>query len=422
MARSLFPSFVELVEVASPTALDVAEEVVIDEDAFHFSASIILMETDDNIELGEWESSLPFSEIAELRFRSSEGRVSGTLNDGSELDFHFVDGGRLPRKVREAMEAVEALFAPKAGVLIFDDASLVRREPSEWAQPVEIAFASAAQYGGETQMRRFAQLTSDAGLEVHRFGMNQALQADWPGTIKPIFELSWKSQSRFSWRVRRTVAFGEDKSEARRALPKNPPIRFANAAETDRFLDDLEAFLAWHPLQQAPDRIRRLQDSTDLTPVSPVQHPAPRSPILSDEEFAAAAWSLREAFEDAAECGVEPQVRRFAQLTVDAGLEVEWVEWNRQLEAKWRKTGKPIFILGWKPEGQLRASLGFKNLGGAHGGDSVTHLLACDAFGIGEWEIKRALPIDQNVASGDAQETDRFLDWLQEFLATHPVL
>ena len=255
----MFPTSACLVEVTYPAALDLAEDVVIDEGAFHFSALVI----SDSDDLVEWESSLDFSEIAELRFQPSNGLVLGTLNDGSELRFRFDAGIR----EREAMHIVEALFG--------------------------------------------------TGLEA---------------------------------RTR---------------------------------------------LYQA-------------------------SPSMSDEELVAVLQALEGAFEDAAQCGCESQVKRFARLTGAADFEVEWIEGRHRLEAKWRRTGKMIFAVEWEPEARFTVVLGTDRGSDPHGGGMATWLRTWDAFGIhDDREVMHTLGTNRYVTSMDAAETDGFLDALEAFLASH---
>ena len=255
----MFPTPACSVEVTHPTALDQAEDVVIDEGAFHFSA-LIISDTDD---LVEWESSLLFSEIAELRFRPSNGLVLGALRDGSELRFRF-DAGIWER---EAMQVVEALFGtgPEAGRLL---------------------------------------------------------------------------------------------------------------------------------------------------------HLA--SPSMSDEELVAVLQTLEGAFEDAAQCGCESQVKRFARLTAAADFEVEWIERVHRLEAKWRRTGKMIFAVEWEPEARFTVLLGTDRGSDPHGGGGTTWLRTGDAFGVhDDREVMHALGTETYGTSMDAAETDDFLDALEAFLTSH---
>ena len=410
--QSLFPIDGELMWVTSPSALDEADDLVIDEDAFHFSASIF-QEIGDPV---EWESSLPFSEIAELRFEPSSGIVSGTLKDGSELNFEIMTIGG---PEIEAMQAVAALFAPEISVPTPDESALGDRESSERLQALEIAFAATDLDGCEAQMRRFAHITSAAGLDVDRPQGKFGLSAMWPGTSEVVVDFSWNSRSRVNWRVHSTGAFGEDRSEAKKALPKIGFLRFADVAKTDQFLDALEAFLITHRLREPPDHLRSVKGAGDRTRVSRHQRPAPGSPVLSDEDYAAAIQSLQGAFDDAAECGAEPQVRRFAELNVFVGLHVKWVKKRRRLEASEGEMTKSVFTLRWKPEGGFEVVLGFAASYGGDGGSSSTESLACYPFDVEDWEVWRALPVAGWKSSMDAQQTDRFLDALEVFFASH---
>jgi hypothetical protein len=125
--------------------------------------------------------------------------------------------------------------------------------------------------------------------------------------------------------------------------------------ETDRYLDGLEAVFGVlsleDPLDLHDDRGILDSSSSVATASSPSklrgdieEFPVPTSrsgfsntipedPMLSAEEVAVALGALAPAFEYATMCGVEPQARRFAELTVAAGLDVKWVEEFRLLTA-----------------------------------------------------------------------------------------
>lgn len=257
----MFPTAACSVEVKYPAALDLAEDVVIDEGAFHFSA-LIISDADD---LVEWESSLLFSEIAELRFRPSNGLVLGALRDGSELRF------RLDASIREreAMQVVEALFGTGREArrrLYQASPSVSDEELVAVLQALEGAFEDAAQRGCESQVKRFARLTAAADFEVEWIERRDRLEAKWRRTGKMIFAVEWEPEVRFTavlgtdrgsdphggggttW-LRTGHAFGvHDDREVMHALGTERYSTSMDAAEFDDFLDALEAFLASHSL------------------------------------------------------------------------------------------------------------------------------------------------------------------------------
>ncbi len=418
--RSLFPSEGRFVSVTSPAALDEADELVIDEDAFHFSAFFILDTDDDTDDFAEWESSLPFSEIAELRFDPATEIVSGTLKDGSELNFEIGFSHALKRMdpPKEAMQAVAALFAPESSVPTPDRTGADAEGPLVWWRSLDVVFLTAALGGTEAQMRRFAHITSAAGLDVATF-TNSQLSALWPGTVIAVVEMSAGPYAGWSWRVHRTGAFGEKQSEAKKALPKEKLFSLPSVPKTDQFLDSLEAFLVTHRLKEAPDHLKIDIDGLRYKArVSRVRRPAPGSPVLSDEEFEAAMRSLQPAFDDAAECGVEPQMRRFAELTVFVGLHVKWAKKRCRLDATFGKWEESILALRYEPDGQFEAKIAL-HISSISDPATVVTSATARAFGVEVSELDHALPMTGGTASMDAPQTDRYLDALEVFLASH---
>jgi hypothetical protein len=387
---------------------------MIDEDAFQFGIATATGSI-------EWFFTLPFSEITELGYKATGGRVSGTLQDGAELVFHVdqVLAGE------EAMRAVEALLHPEPGpdVESVEVTAPGDGRPVEWPQSVEDALTDAAECDAEPQVRRFARLTADAGLEMDWSKNQRRLDANLPGTKKTAFAMYWIPKGRLNMGVYRTGGFGVGESEALRALPKIRAFHPMDPQETDRFLDALEVFLVAHPLKESPDHSK----VTEIGEAPP--EPIPRrllvrsTQILSDEELAEAMRSLEKRFEDAAKYGVESQARRFTELTAAADLDVRWN--GRGLDAVWRRTQKPIFFLTWNDRG-VEGGLGVD-----HGGADFSRWSEVRAEEAFDWEPNRpgalvdAAPGMEYTRKMDTAEinhtTDLFLDWLQEFLASHSI-
>lgn len=386
------------VRATQPMAISLADQVMIGVDAFRFGTA-----TDtDSI---EWDYVLLFSEISELEYKATGGRVSGTLQDGTELAFRIdqVLAGE------EAMRAVEALFDPEAGldVEFGDGTDPGDGRPVEWPESVEAAFADAAGCDAEPQVRRFAQLTANAGLDTDRFKNQRRLVARRPGTKETAFELYWLPKSRFNMGVYRTGAFGAGESKALGTLPKTKKMSAMDAAGIGRYLDALEVFLAAHPVEEATGGRIRVRASGDSTPESSTQPLVPTAPAVSDEGLTAALQALTGAFEDAVERDCEPQVERFARLTLTAGLEIEWVSPMHQFAAIWPGTEERVFTMLWYSRSRFSVS--------------VAHVDAFGVFGEDGYRALTALPKTKTVRKMDIVETDRFLDALEVFLAAHPL-
>ena len=414
MATSPLPAGPFSVRVDRPEVIGSADQVMIEEDAFRFGSA-----TDTGSI--EWFFTLPFSEIAELRYKPTGGRVSGTLEDGAELGFRIDQG----LASEEAMRAVEALFHPEPEPDVESAEATVPGggRPVEWPQFVEDAFVDAAECDAEPQVRRFARLTADAGLEMDWSRKQRRLDANLPGTKKTAFATYWIPKGRLNMGVYRTGGFGVGESEALRALPKIRAFHPMDPQETDRFLDALEVFLAARPLKDSPDHSKVSEI------VGAPQEPTPRrllvrsTQIVSDEELAEAMRSLEKRFEDAAQYGVESQARRFAELTAAADLDVRWN--GRGLDAVWRRTQKPIFFLTWNDRG-VKGGLGVD-----HGGDEFSRWSEMRAEEAFDWDPNRSssrgtrspgMEYTRKMdAAGTNHTTDLFLDWLQEFLAKHSI-
>jgi hypothetical protein len=370
----------------------------------------------------EWVFTLPFSEITELEYRASGGAVSGTLRDGTELGFR-VDQGLA---VEEAMWPIAALFGSEtdSSDQPTDDATSDDAERLEKLESLEEAYADAAECGGEPQVRRFVRRVVAAGLEVERFENRRQLVAIWPGTIRHVSEIHWFPKSRFRLFSGRTGAFGADEDEPLAAVPQAKVVRKMDAVEADRFLDALQTLLLSHRLERTPDNTRLIEDLRAPIPPrrSGIQRPVPRVSILSDGELAAALRSLEAAFDDAAECGVEPQARRFAELTAAADLKVRWKKerWGHQLYATWRND--PVFSLTWNSDGRAAGMLDSYTREHTFGDTNFAE--ARYAFDLDRDSEADALPrLQDKSGEMDAAKfnayTDLFLDWLEVFLATH---
>ncbi|MCJ7780385.1 MAG: hypothetical protein MUQ27_06120 [Acidimicrobiia bacterium] len=299
MEASPLPAGAFPVRATQPEAIGPAEHVMIDADSFRFGTTM---------ETGHIESvfTLPFSEIAELRYKATGGVVSGTLRDGTELGFRIVQ----TLAAEEAMRPVAALF--------------------------------------------------------------------YPGTD--------------------------------------------SAVEADRIVDGLEGSLASRPLAKAPDSASLKAALEDPIPPleSGLQRPVSRISILSVGELDAVMRSLDGAFEDAAECGVESQARRFAELTAAADLQVEWIKWLHRIEANWRSM--PVFTLTWFPYGYVYGGIESETRG--QGVDWFLYYKTATARDAFDLHGDRELP-DLRDRRGEMDTvrlnayTDLFLDWLEVFLATH---
>jgi hypothetical protein len=388
---------------------------MIDEDAFRFGT------TTDTGSI-EWFFTLSFSEIMELRYKATGGRVSGILQDGAEFVFRIDQG----LASEEAMRVVAALFGSEtdSSDQPIDDTTSDDAGRLEELQSLEEAYADAAECGGEPQVRRFVRLVVAAGLEVERFENRRQLVAMWPGTIRHVSEIHWFPKSRFRLFAGRTGAFGADEDEPLGALPQAKVVRKMDVVEADRFLDALQTLLLSHDLERTPDNTRLIEDLEAPIPPrrSDIHRSVPRVSILSDGELAAALRSLEAAFDDAAECGVEPQARRFAELTAAADLKVEWKKegWGHQLYATWRND--PVFSLTWNSEGRAVGMLESYAWEDTFGDTNFAQ--ATYAFDLDRDSEADALPRLQDKSSEmDAAKfnayTDLFLDWLEVFLATH---
>lgn len=114
--------------------------------------------------------------------------------------------------------------------------------------------------------------------------------------------------------------------------------------------------------------------------------------------------SVEEALAGAARFGVEPQLSRFAQLTHDAGFDVDWFGDSGPLVARLPGTDQDVFAMYWYANCRCGASV-----------------YQTGAFGPDEYELMRALPKTPVLGSMEVMETDRFLDALEVFLASNPL-
>jgi len=308
----------------------------------------------------------------------------------------------------------------------------------------EDVFEQAAACGVGPQVRRFVYLAAAAGLEVEKVDLSDSLAIRHSGTDQEILLMWWYSRSRCNFLVGSGLSelYG---AEAVDALPRAKVLRKMDVPETDRYLDGLEAVFGVLSLEDPPDLRddRGILDSS--SPVGATSSPSklggdieefpaptsgsgshntiPQDPMVSAEEVAAALGALAPAFEDATMCGVEPQARRFAELTVAADLDVKWVEELRLLTANWRKTGQALFLMRWNSDGQVTGHLGIEEKQTKHGPSRVNAVEK--AFGLRYSKQAGTLPeMDYTATMGTAEvnrSTDSFLDWLETFLATHAV-
>jgi hypothetical protein len=309
---------------------------------------------------------------------------------------------------------------------------------------LEDVFENAAACGVGPQVRRFVYLAAVAGLEVEKVDLSDSLAVSDSGSDQEVLHIWWYRRSRCGFLVSPGLSelYG---AEAVRTLPRAKILRKMDVAETDQYLDGLEAVLGVQHLEDKPGPMAH-QRTTDPSPAfedtagrsklrldkeeiavsaseSGFRGAAPSVSSLSGEEAAAALGTLAPAFEDAIMHGVEPQARRFADLTVAADLEVRWVEELRLLTADWRRTGQALFFLRWNPDGQVTGHLGTEEKQTRHGYVRVDPVEK--AFGLRYTKNAGTLPEMNYLPTMSTDEinghTDSFLDWLETFLATHAV-
>ena len=133
MEASPLPTGAFPVRATQPEAIGPAEHVMIDADSFRFGTTM---------ETGHIESvfTLPFSEIAELRYKATGGVVSGTLRDGAELGFRIDQ----TLAAEEAMRPVAALFDPGTDSAVEADRIVDGLEGSLASHPLAKAPDSAS--------------------------------------------------------------------------------------------------------------------------------------------------------------------------------------------------------------------------------------------------------------------------------------
>ena len=303
-------------------------------------------------------------------------------------------------------------------------------------------FEQAAACGVGPQVRRFVYLAAAAGLELEKVDLSDSLAIRHGGADQEILLMWWYSRSRCNFLV--GPGFSElYGAEAVGVLPRAKVLRKMNVTETDQYLDSLEAVFGVLPLDDTPNLHNHrgiLDGPSSVGPASsrskldgdieefPVptsrsgfRNAIPQDPILSAEEIAAASGVLTPAFEDANMCGVELQVRRFAELTVAADLDVCWVEELRLLTANSRRTSQALFLLRWNPDGQVTGHFGIEE--NPTGRASARADAVEKAFGLRYTKDVSTLPeLDYPATMSTAEvnrSTDSFLDWLETFLATH---
>jgi len=298
-------------------------------------------------------------------------------------------------------------------------------------------FEKAATCGVGPQVRRFVYLSAAAGLEVEKVELSDSLTARRRDNGGDLLTMWWYSRSRCNFVVGLGMSelFG---AEAVHALPKTKVLRKMDVAETELFLNSLEALFDVRAPGDAPDqgeykdpvdtssRPKPLSDIGEFpvpAPGSGFNRSVPTSSAVSVEELTAALGVLTPAFQDAAMCGVEVQARRFAELTVAADLEVRWVEELRVLSASWRKTSQALFLLKWNPEGQVTGYLGTEDLGPLRGQVRLDPVEM--AFGLRYTKDAGTLPEIDYPSTMSTVEinryTDAFLDWLETFLSSHAI-
>ena len=428
MTASPLPSGPFSVRAKEPGSLGSSDQVMIDEDGFHFGTAM-------DTEGAEWEHTLSFSEITELRYKPTSGFVSGTLRNGNELRFRIDQG----TDIEGAMRAVVELVNLEVGASNWRSYSMSIDEQAVAAILIrfEHVFEMATERGAGPQVRRFVYLTAAAGLEVEKVESSSSLTARRPDTGGELLTMWWYSRSRCNFLVGPGLSEIHG-AEAVHALPKTKVLRKMDMAETDRFLDSLESLFDVRSPGDAPDNgeHRETVDASSrakpLSDIGKFPVPAPRSGFhrsvpggsdVSREELAAALGVLSPAFRDAAMCGVEAQAERFVKLTVAADLEVRWVEELRVLSANWRKTGQALFLLKWNAEGQVTGHLGIEEKRSRN--EYVRVDLFEKAFGLRYTKDAGTLPEMDYPSTMSSVEinryTDSFLDWLETFLATYAV-
>ena len=306
----------------------------------------------------------------------------------------------------------------------------------------EDVFESASACGVGPQVRRFVYLAAVAGLEVEKVDLSESLAVRDTAKDQELLHMWWYKRSRCGFLVSPGLSelYG---AEAVHALPRTKALRKMDVAETDQYLDGLEAVFGVQHLEDKPGPVEH-QATTDpspsfgdtagrsmprpdreefAVPASGFRDAAPSVPILTVEELAAALGTLAPAFEDATSCGVEPQARRFAELTVAENLDVKWVEEFRMLTANWRRTGQALFLLRWNLDGQVTGHLGIEEKQTRHGDIRVDPVEK--AFGLRYTKEAGTLPEMDYPPTMSTDEinryTDSFLDWLDTFLGTHAV-
>jgi hypothetical protein len=268
-------------------------------------------------------------------------------------------------------------------------------------------------------------------VDAFRFGTaTDTGSIEWIFTLpfSEITELEYRASGGAVWGILRDgteLGFRVDQGLAAEEAMRPVVALFGSAmgstVEADRFLDGLEASPVSHPLEKALDSASLKAALEDPIPPleSGLQRPVPRVSILSVGELDAAMRSLEGAFEDAAECGVESQAKRFAGLTAAADLEVEWIKWLHRIEASWRDM--PVFTLTWFPDGYAYGGIEAHTTTGSGVDDCYGFATARGAFDLhGDRELPnlRDRRGEMDAARLSAY-TDLYLDWLEVFLATH---
>jgi hypothetical protein len=113
------------------------------------------------------------------------------------------------------------------------------------------------------------------------------------------------------------------------------------------------------------------------------------------QRVAATLVRFEDVIEQAAACGVGPQVRRFVYITAAAGLEIEKVELSDSLTARRRDTGRILLYMWWYSRSRCNFLVE----------PDLADLCGAEAFG--------ALPKVKVLRKMDVTETDLFLDGLE---------
>jgi hypothetical protein len=113
------------------------------------------------------------------------------------------------------------------------------------------------------------------------------------------------------------------------------------------------------------------------------------------QRVAATLVRFEDVIEQAAACGVGPQVRRFVYITAAAGLEIEKVELSDSLTARQRDTGRILLYMWWYSRSRCNFLVE----------PDLADLRGAEAFG--------ALPKVKALRKMDVAKTDLFLDGLE---------